>query len=154
MHRTMMKRLRLASAAALLAIGAATVSISGAARDAAPGSAGLMVRIAELEIDPAHLDAYKAILAEEQEASVRLEPGVLMLHSVALADSPTSIRLLEVYASRSAYAAHIQSPHFVKYKTSTETMVKSLRLVADRPATTPILLCAKSSGPSSGSISC
>src|SRR5215203_6817362 len=74
MHRTMMKRLRLASAAALLAIGAATLSISGAARDAAPGSAGLMVRIAELEIDPAQLDAYKAILAEEQEASVRLEP--------------------------------------------------------------------------------
>ena len=62
-----------------------------------------MVRMAELEIDPAQLDAYKAILAEEQEASVRLEPGVLMLHSVSLADSPTSIRLLEVYANRSAY---------------------------------------------------
>jgi len=146
----MMKRFGLASAAALLAIGAATLSISGAARDAAPGSAGLMVRIAELEIDPAQLDAYKAILAEEQEASVRLEPGVLMLHSVALADSPTSIRLLEVYASRSAYEAHIQSPHFVKYKTSTETMVKSLRLVD----TTPILLCAKARGPAGGPATC
>ena len=146
----MIRAVALASTTALLAIGAATVSFSGAARDAAPGSAGLMVRIAELEIDPAQLDAYKAILAEEQEASVRLEPGVLMLHSVALADSPTSIRLLEVYASRSAYEAHIQSPHFVKYKTSTETMVKSLRLVD----TTPILLCAKSSGQSGGPISC
>ena len=146
----MIRAVALASGAALLAIGAATLSFSGAAREAAPGSADLMVRIAELEIDPAQLDAYKAILAEEQEASVRLEPGVLMLHSVALADSPTSIRLLEVYASRSAYEAHIQSPHFVKYKTSTETMVKSLRLVD----TTPILLCAKSSGPAGGSISC
>ena len=146
----MIRAVALASGAALLAIGAATLSFSGAAREAAPGSADLMVRIAELEIDPAQLDAYKAILAEEQEASVRLEPGVLMLHSVALADSPTSIRLLEVYASRSAYEAHIQSPHFVKYKTSTETMVKSLRLVD----TTPILLCAKSRGPVGGSISC
>ena len=99
MHRTMMKRLRLASGVALLAISAATLSLSGAARDAAPSSARPMVRIAELEIDPAQLDAYKAILAEEQEASVRLEPGVLMLHSVALADSPTSIRLLEVYTA-------------------------------------------------------
>ena len=150
MHRTIMKRFALASAAALLAIGAATLSISGAERDAAPGSAGLMVRIAELEIDPGQLDAYKTILAEEQEASVRLEPGVLVLHSVALADSPTSIRLLEVYASRSAYEAHIRSPHFVKYKTSTETMVKSLRLVD----TTPILLCAKSSGPAGGPATC
>ncbi len=146
----MIRAVALASGAALLAIGAATLSFSGAAREAAPGSSGLMVRIAELEIDPAQLDAYKTILAEEQEASVRLEPGVLMLHSVALADSPTSIRLLEVYASRSAYEAHIQSPHFVKYKTSTETMVKSLRLVD----TKPILLCAKSRGPAGGPITC
>ena len=146
----MIRAVAIASAAALLAIGAATLSLSGAARDAAPGPGGLMVRIAELEIDPAQLDAYKAILAEEQEASVRLEPGVLMLHSVALADSPTSIRLLEVYASRSAYEAHIQSPHFVKYKTSTETMVKSLKLVE----TTPILLCAKPNGQAGGPITC
>ena len=146
----MIRAVALASGAALLAIGAATLSLSGAAREAAPGSSDLMVRIAELEIDPAQLDAYKAILAEEQEASVRLEPGVLMLHSVALADNPTSIRLLEVYASRSAYEAHIQSPHFVKYKTSTETMVKSLRLVD----TTPILLCAKSTGQAGGPATC
>src|SRR3954470_7112958 len=126
MHRTMMKRLRLASGVALLAIGAATLSLAGAARDAAPSSGRLMVRIAEIDVDPAQLDAYKAILAEEQEASVRLEPGVLMLHSMAIADQPTQIRLLEVYASRAAYEAHLKAPHFVKYKTSTEKMVKSL----------------------------
>ncbi|KQN91193.1 hypothetical protein ASE95_12525 [Sphingomonas sp. Leaf231] len=99
----------------------------------------LMVRIAEVEVDAAQLDAYKAILAREQEASVRLEPGVLMLHSVAIAEHPTQIRLLEVYASRAAYEAHIKAPHFLIYKTSTATMVTSLKLVE----TTPILLCAK-----------
>jgi len=51
-----------------------------------------------MEIDPAQLDAYKAALAEEQEASVQLQPGVLMLHSVALTEHPSHIRLLEVYA--------------------------------------------------------
>jgi quinol monooxygenase YgiN len=81
---------------------------------------------------------------------VRPEPGVLMLHSVALADSSTSIRLLEVYANRSAYEAHLRAPHFIKYKTSTETMVKSLRLVE----TKPILLCAKALGPAGGPVSC
>jgi quinol monooxygenase YgiN len=140
----------LASGAALLAMGAAMLSFSGAAGEPAPRSADLMVRIAELEIDPAQLDAYKVILAEEQEASVRLEPGVLMLHSVALADSPTSIQLLEVYANRSAYEAHLRAPHFIKYKTSTETMVKSLRLIE----TKPILLCAKALGPADGPVSC
>jgi quinol monooxygenase YgiN len=107
------------------------------------------VRIAELEIDPAQLEAYKAILAEEQEASVRLEPGVLMLHSVALNDQPNQIRLLEVYANRAAYEAHIKAPHFIKYKTSTENMVRSLRLVE----TKPILLCAKTNNPVE-SVSC
>ena len=38
---------------------------------------GAIVRIAELEIDPAQLDAYKLALKEEIEASIRLEPGVL-----------------------------------------------------------------------------
>ena len=145
-----MKRSRMVIGAGLLALTAAAVSGFGTRAQAQAAAEPPMVRIAELEIDPAQLEAYKAILAEEQEASVRLEPGVLMLHSVALADSPTSIRLLEVYASRSAYEAHIQSPHFVKYKTSTETMVKSLRLVD----TTPILLCAKSGGQAGGPVTC
>ena len=90
---------------------AAGIALAGAAlawwqarseSNVAPSSEEMMVRIAVLEIDPAQLDAYKAILREEQEASVRLEPGVLMLHSVQLAEDQTQIRLLEVYASRSA----------------------------------------------------
>ncbi|WP_395396912.1 putative quinol monooxygenase [Novosphingobium sp. BL-8A] len=98
-----------------------------------------MVRMAELEIEPAQLDAYKAILAAEQATSVRLEPGVLMLHSVSIADDPTKIRLLEVYANKSAYESHVRSPHFLKYKALTANMVRSLRLID----TDPILLCSK-----------
>jgi quinol monooxygenase YgiN len=109
-----------------------------------------IVRIAELEIDPAQLEPYKRLLAEEQEASVRLEPGVLMLHSVALVERPTSVRLLEVYASRATYEAHIRSPHFLRYKSATERMVRSLRLVE----TDPILLCAKSKGAAGGPVTC
>jgi quinol monooxygenase YgiN len=125
-----------------LVVGSILLAMVGMRSISAPEPAAPMVRIAELEIDPAHLAAYKVLLMEEQEASVRLEPGVLMLHSVALAESPTSVRLLEVYADRRAYEAHIKSSHFLKYKTSTENMVKSLRLVD----THPILLCAKAGG--------
>lgn len=38
-----------------------------------------VVRIAELEMDPAQLDAYRAFLTEEIETSVTLEPDVLSL---------------------------------------------------------------------------
>jgi quinol monooxygenase YgiN len=123
-------------------LGAALVLGLAPQANAAADPGPPMVRIAEIEIDSLQLDAYKAILAEEQEASVRLEPGVLMLHSVAIADAPTQIRLLEVYASRAAYEAHLKAPHFIKYKTATEKMVKSLKLVP----VSPILLCAKSNG--------
>jgi quinol monooxygenase YgiN len=118
---------------------AATMLLAGSIASAAPVDAQPYVRIAELEIDQRRLDEYKAILAVEQEASVREEPGVVMLHSVALKDRPNQIRLLEVYASRSAYEAHVKSPHFLRYKESTADMVLSLNLID----TDPILLCAK-----------
>lgn len=131
--------------------GAVTLALAGAGvAQAGPGDTGMMVRIAEVSVDPAQLDAYKTILATEQEASVRSEPGVLMLHSVQIADDPTQIRLLEVYASRAAYEAHIRAPHFLTYKTATEKMVRALRLVD----THPILLCAKSRGTKGGPVTC
>lgn len=101
-----------------------------------------VVRIAELEIDPAQLDAYRALLAEEIETSLRLEPGVLMLHAVALTDAPEQIRLLEVYADEVAYQAHLATPHFHAYKTRTAPMVRALRLLP----VTPIRMGAKEEG--------
>ncbi|MGK6318358.1 putative quinol monooxygenase [Sphingomonas sp. DT-204] len=145
-----MKRAALMLGAGIVLAGTALAWRQSRAESGAAPKEGLMVRIAVLEIDPAQLDAYKAILREEQEASVRLEPGVMMLHSVQFANDPTQIRLLEVYASRAAYEAHIRSPHFIKYKTSTERMVRSLELVP----TDPILLCAKSRGRAGGPMTC
>lgn len=43
-----------------------------------------IVRIAELEIDAFQLDSFRALLAEEIEASVQNEPGVLFLHAVSI----------------------------------------------------------------------
>lgn len=133
---------------ALLTAIAPVTLLSGSKVSAMSSHDRPMVRIAELEIDPEQIDAYKRILAEEQEASVRLEPGVLMLHSVALTESPAHIRLLEVYANRAAYEAHIAAPHFLRYKTSTETMVLSLKLVD----ATLVLLCAKAAGRESDAV--
>lgn len=98
-----------------------------------------MVRLAELEIDPAALEPYLALLREEIDASVAIEPGVLMLHAVQVKEAPHLVRLLEVYASRAAYEAHIQSPHFLKYKVGTAQMVRSLRLID----VDPIVLAGK-----------
>jgi quinol monooxygenase YgiN len=94
---------------------------------------GRLYRIAELQIDPAQLDRYKAALAEEIDSSLRAEPGVLKLDAVSLRDDPGQIRIYEVYASEDAYHAHLESSHFKKYKSATEGMVKSLKLYEADP---------------------
>ncbi len=99
-----------------------------------------IVRIAELEIDPGQLEAYKLALKEEIETSIRVEPGVLTLYAVALKEHPEQIRLFETYRDTAAYESHLLSPHFKKYKDRTRQMVKLLRLVE----TEPILLGSKS----------
>ena len=101
---------------------------------------GPLVRIAELEIDPAHLDAYKLALKEEIETSIRVEPGVLTLYAVSLKEHPEQIRLFETYKDAAAYESHLQSPHFKTYKRRTQQMVKVLKLIE----TDPILLSSKS----------
>lgn len=98
-----------------------------------------LVRIAELEVDPIQLDAYRAFLTEEIAASIDREPGVLMLHAVADKAEPHKLRILEVYASRAAYEAHIETPHFLKYKQGTAHMVTALHLID----MDPIILAAR-----------
>ncbi|QIP14181.1 antibiotic biosynthesis monooxygenase [Spirosoma aureum] len=92
-----------------------------------------LVRLAKLVIDSAQLNTYKTALKEEIEASVRLEAGVLTLYAVAEKDNPTHITILEIYADTAAYMAHVKTPHFLKYKTATQSMVKSLELVETVP---------------------
>jgi quinol monooxygenase YgiN len=89
----------------------------------------LLLRIAELEIVADMLDAYKALLAEEIHASVGIEPGVLFLYGVSEKNTPTKIKVFECYANQQAYEHHITTPHFIKYKTLTAAMVKSLTLI-------------------------
>jgi quinol monooxygenase YgiN len=89
----------------------------------------MMIRIAEIEIEPAYLDQYLAILKEESEASVRIEPGVISIYPMYEQEDPAKIRILEIYETKEAYEAHLQTPHFIKYKTQTLNMVKSLKLI-------------------------
>ena len=92
-----------------------------------------VVRIAELEIDPAQLVAYRAALKRGIESAIREEPGVLMLYAVSVKGHPEQIRIFEMYASQAAYEAHLQTAHFKTYKAETQGMVRSLRLVETEP---------------------
>ena len=93
----------------------------------------LVVRIARLQIDSAQLENYKAALKEHAEAAVRVEPGVLTLYAVYEKNNPTHVTVFEIYSSQEAYQAHLKTAHFLKYKTTTKDMVKSLELIETVP---------------------
>jgi len=88
-----------------------------------------MVRLAKIKVDPSQLEAYNAALKEQMTTAIRVEPGVLTYYAVADKKDPSSITILEIYADTAAYKAHTTTPHFQKYKTTVNGMVKSLELV-------------------------
>lgn len=91
-----------------------------------------VIQLARLEIDSTQLENYSRFLKQGIEAALRLEPGVLMLYAVTDKEHPTHITILEVYADTATYRAHLQTSHFLKYKTATADMVKHLELVPVR----------------------
>lgn len=94
---------------------------------------GRVIRIAQLEIDPAQLAAYQAAVREEITESVRLEPSVISIYSVAESDHPNRLHFFEIYADDAAYKSHIASAHFQKYAATTQSMILSKRLIATQP---------------------
>jgi quinol monooxygenase YgiN len=95
--------------------------------------------VAEIEIDPAQIEPYRTAAKEQIEAAVRLEPGALTLYSVADKENPSHVFVFEIYGDVDAYKAHLETAHFKKYKSTTQDMVKSLKL----RDTVPILLGTK-----------
>ena len=43
------------------------------------------------------------------------------------------VTVFEIYRDREAYLAHLQAPHFLRYKATVDKMVRSLKLVPVDP---------------------
>jgi len=118
-----------------LAAFAGCVSCGAASRQSNEKCEGNMfvVRIAEIEVYPEWLKAYLAAAGTVGAESVAKEPGVVCIFPMQKKESPTSIRIVEIYRSEEAYKAHLATPHFRAYKEGTPHMIKSLKLVPMEP---------------------
>jgi quinol monooxygenase YgiN len=97
------------------------------------------VRLAELDIDRAQLESFKSAITEGIETAVRIEPGVLALYAVSEKDNPSRVIVFEIYTDADAYAKHLETPHFKKFRATTDKMVRSRKILD----TVPIVLGAK-----------
>jgi len=123
----------------LLVVGASMLATASSGSAFSQETDGQYVQVAQIEIDPAQLESYRAAAREQIDAAIREEPGVLVLYSVSENDNPAHVIVFEIYKDRQAYRSHLETPHFKKYKAITANMVKSLTLVQS----TPIMLGAK-----------
>ena len=123
----------------LFIYGASVLATSLDGATVAQETGGQYVQVAEIEVDPAQLETYRAAVQEQIDAAIQKEPGVLVLYAVSEKDEPYRVKVFEIYRDRKAYEAHLGSDHFRKYKATVEKMVKSLKLVQ----ATPIALGAK-----------
>ena len=123
----------------LLISSASALTLTFSAPALAQEAQARYVRLAELEIDPAQLERFHVAIKEGIEAAIRLEPGVLVLYAVSEKESPTKVRVFEVYTDAKAYETHLQTPHFRKFRDTTEKMVTSRKLLD----AVPIALGAK-----------
>ncbi|MCO4319029.1 antibiotic biosynthesis monooxygenase [Phyllobacterium sp. 21LDTY02-6] len=112
----------------LLVIAASIIAPLAVQPAMAQEAEGPVIRIAELEIDPAQMAAYSAAVKEEMEASIRVEPGVLALYAVSIKGKPNHLRFFEMYTDEAAYDSHRESPHFRKYVETTKDMITSRKL--------------------------
>ena len=119
------------------------LTVNGERRDAAPGST-LASFLAELELDPRQIDAFTTAVREVGQVSVRAEEGCLALYAVADSDNPSRVHVFEIYRDSAAYQAHLQTPHFQRFRATTNSMVLSRKLldatpvsIATKPGFTP-----------------
>lgn len=96
-------------------------------------SKDLFIRLIKMEIDSNSIESFGELANAVMVPGLKKEPGVLVMYAVAEKNRPTHISILEVYASSAAYAKHIKTSHFIKYKTESKNMIKSLVLVDVHP---------------------
>lgn len=80
--------------------------------------------IATLTAKPETADAVAALLATmAPQCRSDAEPGCLIYQPTRSLDDPTVFKVLEVYASADAIAAHREAPHFQPVKEAFGTML-------------------------------
>ena len=74
----------------LIALLALVAALPVPGRPNPPAQEQNKVRLSKITVDPARVTEYNALLKEEIEASMRLEPGVLTLYAVTERNVPKS----------------------------------------------------------------
>ena len=87
-------------------------------------------RIVDFEINLEQIDAFLPLMRENASASARDEPGCRQFDVCYDPDHPGHVFLYEVYDDRTAFDAHLSTPHFKSFDAATASMIRSKKVRA------------------------
>ena len=93
-----------------------------------PGKPAAFVVIPEFVVKPECLDAFLALAQDDASHSVADEAGCRQFDVVQMEGAPHHVLVYEVYDSRAAFDAHLQTPHLARFREDFPALV-----VEERP---------------------
>ena len=76
----------------------------------------MYVIIAPIQIQEEHREAFIEAMLDDAKGSVKNEPGCLRFDVIQDGADPNRIWLYEVYVDEAAFQAHLEAPHFIKWR--------------------------------------
>ena len=76
----------------------------------------MYIIIAPIQIKEGHKDEFVAAMLDDARGSVNDEPGCHRFDVIQDGADPNRIWLYEVYDDEAAFQAHLQAPHFIKWR--------------------------------------
>ena len=76
----------------------------------------MYILIVNLEIKPEHRNAFIEAMLDDAKGSVEHEPGCLRFDVLQNQEDPNKICLYEVYRDKAAFEAHLEAPHYLRWR--------------------------------------
>jgi len=86
------------------------------------------VIIAEVTVPAERLDEFLTHSLDDARNSVATEPGCRQFDLNVSADGSPTVVFYEVYDDRAAFEAHLQTPHFFRWRDATQGWITSSRI--------------------------
>ena len=94
-----------------------------------PGKPAAFVVIPGFVVKPDYIDAFLALALDDASHSVADEPGCRQFDVVQMEEDPLHVLFYEVYDSRAAFEAHLQTPHLARFREGFPALVLEERRV-------------------------
>lgn len=84
--------------------------------------------IVRIRLAPGAAEAFRPLLEENARRSLGDEPGCRRFDVLSGLDgaAPEAVTLYEIYDDEAAFEAHLQTPHYARFKAATAALVETL----------------------------